>query len=884
MSWVTSTNERPRDGLSRAFEGPAGAPLATSTLPRALWTEEPGWGERRVLVVEPDGFRALGTAAAMEGYLWIPLEPPRPAQRGKLALYIEESIETALQARGAPPPGVGASADLDASLGDQLYRARLVEMRGVALGIPNLGGIANLGGVLDAEDSAALRWWAAAALDRPVRVVLSAENYAYRIYPSPVAFSTLLDGSSGSFVDAPSPRAPSAETAQSVAAMELSDLPPAVAEPDPEEPLRWGADIELPELDQALGLEPAEPVTATDPVEPAESVPATQPEEPAVPEASVAAASSADAVEATEATEVGESAEAAEVAVEEPGVAAEAVATEPGEPGLPAEPAPSTETVERVEAAEPAKAEESSEGVAVESNEAAQSELADAVAEAVEAAAEPASAREAEAPVVHAGTTGSVATEGSTTESVATESSTIEPSAAEVTAPADAAPSAASEPNPPSAEDQGEGDVVLTAVSSPVAPEVAPTTTQASALRRPMIKSSISLDAARRAAAGRRPFIMSAEDADAFDAAEALEAAGNQPGFVGAEPQATTQASADASEAEPAQGTTVEAAETTDVTSTSVVESTSSASSDAAAPSTDSAAPSEAPQEDPFDAYARQNWQSWVRELEAARGPKPLAVIERLFVTAYTRLDAALERGIADESARSALLSWRSSFSKSYAEAFDALRVRGKRPTMVLDIPEVAQRIGRLHGARRVQLLLVDGMRFDLGMRVQDRLKLRAEASLTERLLLWSALPTTTTQQLELIGKGPDGLKEMSPIEEEAPAVVARGKAAHTLRRIRTGRRELLKLDIVEAALREGTSEGDMRPLRERMPKIADDVAVALSEHFAKQAPRTLIVVFGDHGFTYVDNAPTGQEATQGGSSPEEVLVPAFAWLTGATH
>src|SRR5690606_10773633 len=144
-------------------------------------------------------------------------------------------------------------------------------------------------------------------------------------------------------------------------------------------------------------------------------------------------------------------------------------------------------------------------------------------------------------------------------------------------------------------------------------------------------------------------------------------------------------------------GTTVEAAETTDVTSTSVVESTSSASSDAAAPSTDSAAPSEAPQEDPFDAYARQNWQSWVRELEAARGPKPLAVIERLFVTAYTRLDAALERGIADESARSALLSWRSSFSKSYAEAFDALRVRGKRPTMVLDIPEVAQRIGRLH-------------------------------------------------------------------------------------------------------------------------------------------------------------------------------------------
>src|SRR5690606_23959777 len=118
-------------------------------------------------------------------------------------------------------PGVGASTDLDASLGDQLYRARLVEMRGIALGVPDLGGIVSLGGVLDAEDSAALRWWVAAAMDRPVRVVLSAENRAYRIYPSPVPFGTLLDGLKSTFTDAPSPRAPSAEMAQSVAAMEL---------------------------------------------------------------------------------------------------------------------------------------------------------------------------------------------------------------------------------------------------------------------------------------------------------------------------------------------------------------------------------------------------------------------------------------------------------------------------------------------------------------------------------------------------------------------------------------------------------------------------------------------------------------------------------------
>ena len=87
---------------------------------------------------------------------------------------------------------------------------------------------------------------------------------------------------------------------------------------------------------------------------------------------------------------------------------------------------------------------------------------------------------------------------------------------------------------------------------------------------------------------------------------------------------------------------------------------------------------------------------------------------------------------------------WAASFAKSYTDAFDALRVRGKRPTMVLDVPDTAHRIGRLHGARSVQLLLVDGMRYDLGLRVEQLLRERLgrEAALTERLLLWSALPS----------------------------------------------------------------------------------------------------------------------------------------------
>src|SRR5690606_26706854 len=112
----------------------------------------------------------------------------------------------------------------------------------------------------------------------------------------------------------------------------------------------------------------------------------------------------------------------------------------------------------------------------------------------------------------------------------------------------------------------------------------------------------------------------------------------------------------------------------------------------------------------------------------------------------YTPLKEAWMRNLAGPEAKAALKTFADSFEHSYSEAFDALRVRGKRPTMVLDAPEIAQRIGRLHGARSIQLMLVDAMRFDLGLRIQDRLRKlsRGEASLAERLLFWSALPTTT--------------------------------------------------------------------------------------------------------------------------------------------
>ena len=127
MTWATPTNDQP--SVSRGE------------------VRFVGGGERAEL-------EAMATSS---GLLLVPIEPPRPALRGRLALLIESAVEEQLERRGAPPPGVGASSDLDASLSDQLYRARLVGSQGLAISLHTVEGIANLAGAIDAEDSAVLR-------------------------------------------------------------------------------------------------------------------------------------------------------------------------------------------------------------------------------------------------------------------------------------------------------------------------------------------------------------------------------------------------------------------------------------------------------------------------------------------------------------------------------------------------------------------------------------------------------------------------------------------------------------------------------------------------------------------------------------------------------
>lgn len=265
-------------------------------------------------------------------------------------------------------------------------------------------------------------------------------------------------------------------------------------------------------------------------------------------------------------------------------------------------------------------------------------------------------------------------------------------------------------------------------------------------------------------------------------------------------------------------------------------------------------------------------------ELDAASGPKPVTVIEELFTSRYAPLREALDDGLTHPDAERTARAWSAAFERSYSSSFKALRVTGKRPNMVLDAPDLAVRAARTHGARHVQLLLVDSMRYDLGRRVMRQLlgKLDGAAECVEEHLLWAALPTTTPVQLNLLARGPAGLREPEPDSDREPGIF-RGKSVTTLRRVRIGRRDLAKLDVVEARLRE--AGGAFVP---RMDTLADEVSEVIAAYAEQLEPRTLLYVFADHGFVMPGSSPHATEpAEQGGASPEEVFVGGYALLLG---
>ena len=267
-------------------------------------------------------------------------------------------------------------------------------------------------------------------------------------------------------------------------------------------------------------------------------------------------------------------------------------------------------------------------------------------------------------------------------------------------------------------------------------------------------------------------------------------------------------------------------------------------------------------------------WRTWTLALTAARGPQPLSAFERLFSQSYVPLCNAIALGLDDPRARHAHAEFRTNFARVYTEACPAFAVTGKRPRMVLDAPEVAARIGRLHGARTTQLLMVDGMRFDLGAMMKEKLTLAlaSRASLTDELLLWSALPTNTPRQLETLARGAEVLREAPASDREAEPM--RGRTVETIRRVKIGSRDVYKLDLAEARLREAQGHA-----LGALPGIADALVEVIARHACTLPARTLLFVFGDHGFR-ID----GGVARHGEASPEEVLVPAYAMLVGEVH
>lgn len=653
-----------------------------------------------VLLADNATFPGLKKVIEAQGYLCTELAPPGPAARGRLSLLIEEGIELALEKVGAVAPGVGASANVDASISDQLYRARLVEKRGIVVMLPFLEGLGNWAGTLDGEDSVTLSWWMQATQERPLGLVIESSNQALKVYPAPVPFDALLRSTT---YPPPPPTAP--DQASSSEAMDLSEPPPAVIAP----------------IDESAS-EPCEPCEA------AASLLTANQEAPVAP--------------------LPLELDAQDLLGESP-VAASADGPDPSDDVHEARTVKLEPTRDILEAARAGELRVHSE----------------AVDPPREQCAEPASIESADV---------------------------------------------VDEP----------GADLADALAATLTDEPAETPSAA----------------------------VAGEDADDLSAAPA------------------------SADPEDSDGTAAVAQPLTPSASVPKVARLHKPRADAVLDESETA--------DPFHRMAQREWPNWLRELDSTRGPKPLAVVERTFVSAYTPLKEAWLRNIASPKALAALRTFADSFEHSYAEAFDALRVRGKRPTMVLDVPEIAQRIGRLHGARSIQLVLVDAMRFDVGLRVQDRLRKlsKGQVSLAERLLLWSALPTTTETQLDLIGKGSSGLRE--PIApQETPAVVARGKNAATPRRIKAGQRELIKLDVIEAALAEpGKAETS------RLDEIADSVAEAMADYLLKLPPRTLVMMFGDHGFL-LDPVVGGTSAGRsGGASPEEVLVPAFAWLVGNVH
>lgn len=255
----------------------------------------------------------------------------------------------------------------------------------------------------------------------------------------------------------------------------------------------------------------------------------------------------------------------------------------------------------------------------------------------------------------------------------------------------------------------------------------------------------------------------------------------------------------------------------------------------------------------------------WANQLQGMSGPKVHGSIEKAFITIYLPLCREIAAGVAPGEAAAAARKWAEGFAQGYASAFRQLNARPRRPLMVKDVVDVGLRWLGQHYARQCQLLLVNGLRFDLGQRLNEELehRLGPGAVCADQCVLWSALPSNAdAQQLAEPGVIRRSRSEAKPA------------SAPVIEPLRVGNRSLFKLDHVSGDL---TRSGE--PESARLERLARELADVIVPWMRQQPPETLMVVFGDHGFHWQAH-PAGTSAAQcGGALPEQVLVPASAWL-----
>ena len=268
---------------------------------------------------------------------------------------------------------------------------------------------------------------------------------------------------------------------------------------------------------------------------------------------------------------------------------------------------------------------------------------------------------------------------------------------------------------------------------------------------------------------------------------------------------------------------------------------------------------------------------AWLAQLQSMHGPKQHASIERAFLTAYLPLAREVATGTAPPEIRPAVEAWAEGFAHSYASAFKTLNAHAsgaRRPTMVRDIFEVAQRWLNQYRARNFQILLVDSMRFDLGQRLNEALEQRlgGQGVCRDQALLWAALPSNSVAQ-RLADSGPS---HPAPSGRAPAPLETRNPTSGGIETLRVGSRELFRIDRLSDDLsRPGELEAP------RLERLASLLAGIVVPWLQTRAPDTLVVVFGDHGFHWQAGERGTSAAQRGGALPEQVLVPASAWLLG---